>query len=173
MPPTGGAGPKKKEYEMSKEQYPEIFLDEYLNGGPQGYDFDDQRIDDLYDADAIIDYDDDGFFVRLVDLPKYDKYSLKKLGRLRASVDKTKSFAAITEYESYAQSLFHDRNRLITSSTFTAFVSRSKDLTMESKLKFELATVHFQEFWEHFAYATILWLDLKCASPELFNKEDK
>lgn len=158
---------------MTKKHYPEIFLDEYLNGGPQGYTFDDQRIDDLYEADAIIEYEDDISHVRLVDLPKYDKYSLKKLGRLRASVDKAKSFAAITEYESYAHGIFHDRHHLIASSTFTAFVSRDKDLTMESKLKFVLATAHFQEFWEHFAYATILWLDLKCASPELFNKEDK
>jgi len=158
---------------MSKKHYPEILLDEYLDGGPQGYDFDNQRIDDLYEADAIIEYEDDISLVRLVDLPKYDKFSLEKLGRFRVSVDKTKSYADIIKYESYANSLFHDRNRLISSSTFTAFVSKSKDLTIESKLKFELAITDYEEFWQHFMYATSLWLDLKCSSPELFNEEDK
>lgn len=157
---------------MSKMQYPKIYLDEYIYGGRTGIDFDERRIDELCEADAIIDSYEDGLEDRFVDTEKGDKHTIEKLRQLKATADKTKSYTDIKSYDSYAECVFHEKYNMISSFAFTAFVSKSKDLTIESKLKFELAIARFQDLWEHYVYAKKLWFDSKCSLPELSDEEE-
>lgn len=145
-----------------KQQTPEIYLDEYLDPESAGRDYVERRECDVYDADAVIIYDDEYY----IDIEKYDRYVLKKLKRLKRKAEKATSLTAVEEYELYAHNVFHDKHDLVKNVFSWLSWDKKAETIAEVRQKFDYVKANYLELWEHFVYAKELWFDVKGTLPE-------
>ncbi len=93
---------------------PKITLFDYFDGDNVGPDYINRKIDEAYEADAVYPYEggmetdeeDDNL---CLDIPRYDKFSLEKLEKLRDAALKTRTLTDAENYKSYAEDTYYDR----------------------------------------------------------------